>query len=85
MWLVTNEVLAVQLFHVPFLQGDLVAGVGYKLDLGSLTVRGRVDSHGTVVAGVEKHLDPLPAVLLLNGQINHWTDESKFGVGLTVG
>jgi len=67
------------------LQGESCAAVGYKLELGALTMRGRVDSHGTVGAVVERRLDPLPATLLLSGHINHWTDDSRFGVALMVG
>ena len=48
-------------------------------------MRGKVDSHGVVSALVEKRMDPLPATLMLSGQINHWTDESKFGVVFMVG
>lgn len=67
------------------MQGESSAAVGYQLELGSVTMRGRVDSHACVAALLEKRLDPLPATLLLSGQINHWTDESKFGIALLVG
>ena len=69
----------------PFPQAESTAAVGYRLDLGAMTVRGRVDTHGTVGVGVERRLEPLPATFLLSGQLNHWTDESKFGVAVTVG
>ena len=48
-------------------------------------MRGKVDTHGTVSAVLEKRLDPMPATLMLSGQLNHWTDESKFGIAITVG
>lgn len=66
-------------------QAESTAAVGYQLELGAMTVRGRVDTHGTVAVGVERRLEPLPATLLLSGQLNHWTDENKFGVAVTVG
>ena len=67
------------------LQGESCAAIGYKLELGGMTMRGRVDSHGTVTAGVERRLDPLPATLMLSGHLNHWTDDSRFGIALVVG
>ena len=48
-------------------------------------MKGKVSSQGVVSASLEKSLTPLPAQLLLSGRINHWTDETKFGVGLVVG
>ena len=69
----------------PFLQGESCAAIGYKLELGGMTMRGRVDSHGTVSAGLERRLDPLPAILMLSGHLNHWTDDSRFGIALVVG
>ena len=50
-----------------------------------MTIRGRIDTHGTVGAVVERRLDPLPATLMLSGHLNHWTDESRFGIALVVG
>lgn len=67
------------------IQGETSAAVGCKLELGRLTVKGKVSSHGVVSSTVEKRLDPLPASLILSGQLNHWTDESKFGIGILVG
>lgn len=48
-------------------------------------MKGKLGSHGVVSASVEKTLAPLPAQLLLSGRINHWTDETKFGIGVVVG
>lgn len=48
-------------------------------------MRGKVSSLGTVGATVEKRLDPLPATLILSGRLNHWTDDSKFGIAVVVG
>lgn len=67
------------------MQSESSAAIGYKLDIGGLTMKGKVNSNGTVAATVEKALAPLPAQLLLCGRINHWTDETKFGVGVVVG
>ena len=33
----------------PSLQGESCAAIGYKLELGGMTMRGRVDSHGMCV------------------------------------
>ena len=66
-------------------QGTTVAAIGYKMDLGAMTMRGRINSLGTVVATVEKRLDPIPGALMVSGRINHWTDEAKFGIGLLIG
>lgn len=48
-------------------------------------MKGKIDSHGIVSALIEKRLDPLPATLMLSGQLNHWTDDSRFGIGVMVG
>ena len=66
---------------------DSVAAVGYKTELGgdSFTLRGKIDTKWTVGALIEKRLDPLPAHLLLSGQINHQTNDSKFGIGFMIG
>ena len=53
--------------------------------MGSLTVKGKVDSHATVATVIEKRLEPLPASLMLSGQLNHWTDDSKVGVAVVIG
>ena len=66
-------------------QGTTVAAIGYKMDLGAMTMRGRINSLGTVAASVEKRLDPIPGALMVSGRINHWTDEAKFGIGLLIG
>jgi mitochondrial import receptor subunit TOM40 len=67
------------------MQGTTVAAIGYKMDLGAMTMRGRINSLGTVAASVEKRLDPIPGALMVSGRINHWTDEAKFGIGLLIG
>ena len=73
-------------FHFPTCpQGSTVAAIGFKMDLGAMTMRGRINSLGMVAATVEKRLDPIPGVLALSGRINHWTDESKFGIALLIG
>ena len=65
---------------------ESVAAVGYKTELGdSFTLRGRIDTKWTVGALIEKRLDPLPANLLLSGQVNHQTNEAKFGIGFMIG
>ena len=66
---------------------DTVAAVGYKIDLGgdSFSLKGKIDSKWTVGALIEKRLDPLPAHMLISGQINHQTNETKFGVGFMIG
>ena len=69
----------------PPTQGDSIAGIGYRLELGGMTMKGKLDSHGIVSALIEKRLDPLPATLMLSGQLNHWTDDSRFGIGIMVG
>ena len=48
-------------------------------------MRGKVDTHGIVSAVLEKRLDPMPATLTVSGQMNHWTDESRFGIAIIVG
>ena len=48
-------------------------------------MRVKVDTHGIVSAVLEKRLDPMPANLMLSGQLNHWTDESRFGIAVMVG
>ena len=50
-----------------------------------MTMRGKLDTHGIVSAVLEKRLDPMPANLMISGQINHWTDESGFGIAVVVG
>ena len=68
------------------LQAESTAAIGYRLTLGdTFTLRGKVNSRWTIAAQVEKRLDPLPAQLLLCGQLSHRTDESRFGVGVSVG
>ena len=67
-------------------QGETTAAIGYRAEIGSsFIIRSKMDTHGTVSTAIEKRLDPLPATLVLSGQMNHWTDECKFGLGLTVG
>lgn len=66
-------------------QGNTVGAIGYKMELGTLTMRGRINSLGVVAATVEKRLDPIPGVLVASGRINHWTDEAKFGLALLIG
>ncbi|KAL5499625.1 hypothetical protein EMCRGX_G011077 [Ephydatia muelleri] len=73
-------------FDGNLMQGETTAAIGYKADIGSsFTIRSKLDSHGTVATVIEKRLEPLPATLTLSGQLNHWTDDCKFGLGLTVG
>lgn len=79
------QYMAIPSLPTSFLQGESCAAIGYKLELSGMTLRGRVDSHGTVGAVVERRLDPLPATLMLSGHLNHWTDESRFGIALVVG
>lgn len=67
------------------MQGNTVGAIGYKMELGTLTMRGRINSLGVVAATVEKRLDPIPGVLVASGRINHWTDEAKFGLALLIG
>lgn len=67
------------------MQGNTVAAIGFKMDLGAMTMRGRINSLGVVAATVEKRLDPIPGALVVSGRINHWTDEAKFGIGLMIG
>ena len=69
----------------PPVQGDSIAGIGYRLELDGMTMRGKVDTHGIVSAVLEKRLDPMPATLTVSGQMNHWTDESRFGIAIIVG
>ena len=69
----------------PRLQGDSIAGLGYRLELDGMTMKGKVDTHGIISAVIEKRLDPMPAQLMLSGQLNHWTDESRFGIAIMVG
>ena len=68
------------------MQAESTAAFGYKLSLGeTFSLRGRINSRWTIGALVEKRLDPLPAQLLLSGQLSHRTDESRFGIGVSVG
>lgn len=62
-----------------------MGAIGYKMELGSMTMRGRINSLGVVAATMEKRLDPIPGALVLSGRINHWTDEAKFGLSLLIG
>lgn len=55
------------------------------MELGAMTMRSRINSLGTVAATMEKRLDPIPGSLAISGRINHWTDESKFGIALLIG
>ena len=55
------------------------------MDIGNLTMKGKVSSHGTVSATLEKRLDPIPGSLVLSGQLNHWTDDSRFGIAVVMG
>lgn len=55
------------------------------MDIGGLTMRGKVTSLGTISATLEKRLDPLPGTLMLSGKLNHWTDDSKFGIAMVIG
>ena len=59
--------------------------MGFKLDVGGITMKGRVSSQGVVGVSMDKRLDPLPGTLTLSAQLNHWTDESKFGIAMVVG
>lgn len=67
------------------LQNETIAAVGYVYDVSGMTMKGMVSSHGTVNATLEKRLDPLPGSLVLSGQLNHWTDDSKFGIAVLFG
>lgn len=68
------------------MSGETVSTIGYRYDIGnSATFKGKLDSKWTIGALIEKRLDPLPANLLLSGQINHMTDEAKVGIGFTIG
>lgn len=51
----------------------------------SFCFKGSLNSRWSIGVLIEKRLDPLPAQLLLSGQLSHRNDESKFGVGLMVG
>lgn len=62
-----------------------MGAIGYKMELGNMTMRGRINSLGVVAATMEKRLDPIPGSLVLSGRINHWTDEAKFGLALLIG
>ena len=55
------------------------------MELGAMTMRGRINSLGTVAATMEKRLDPIPGALVVSGRINHWTDDAKFGIALLIG
>ena len=70
---------------VLFIQNETSSAVGYVLDMGNITMKGKVGSKGTVAATLEKRLDPLPGTLMLSGQLNHWTDESRFGLAVVLG
>ena len=67
------------------MQGESVASIGYRMDINSFTMKAKLDSQGTVAAVFEKRLDPLPATLSVSGIVNHWTDDTKFGVGFMIG
>ncbi|XP_003391395.1 PREDICTED: mitochondrial import receptor subunit TOM40 homolog [Amphimedon queenslandica] len=69
------------------MSGETVSAIGYRYDVGngSATFKGKVDSKWTIGALIEKRLDPLPANLLLSGQLNHINNEAKFGVGFMIG
>ena len=69
------------------MQGESSATLGFKMDVGDslFTVKSCVNSKWTVGTVIEKRLDPLPASLLISGQLNHTNDEATFGVGFTIG
>lgn len=69
------------------MSAETVATAGYRYDMGNgaISFRGKLDSKWTIGAYIEKRLDPLPAHLLLSGQLNHMTDEVKVGVGFMIG
>lgn len=69
------------------MQGESSATLGFKMDLGDslFSVKGCINSKWTVGTLIEKRLDPLPASVLISGQLNHTTDEAMFGIGFTVG
>lgn len=60
-----------------------VATVGCKYDYRLATFRGQVDSQGKVQAFFEQRINPMMA-FLLSGEIDHWKNTSKFGVGVMV-
>lgn len=73
-------------FDGNLMQAETSAAIGYRAEIGnSFVIRSKLDTHGTVSTMIEKRLEPLPATLTISGQLNHWTDECKFGLGLTVG
>ncbi len=79
-----NVIMDVMMYGFYF-QNETNAAVGYVLEVGGVTVKGKIGSKGTVSATLEKRLDPLPGLLLLSGQLNHWTDDSKFGIAVVLG
>ena len=57
--------------------------VGAKYDLRVATLRAQIDTAGRMAAVVEHRLQPNFAVLL-SGELDHVSGQSRFGVGLSL-
>ncbi|GJJ12139.1 hypothetical protein Clacol_006380 [Clathrus columnatus] len=62
---------------------DAVATLGAKYDLRMASFRAQVDSTGKVSAYLEQRLAPTLA-FLLSGEVDHFKNSAKFGVGVTI-
>lgn len=64
--------------------GDTFLEAGYNFNLKHATIRARVDTTGTVGCLVEEKIAPGFSVLF-SGALDHSKQESRFGVGVTMG
>ena len=58
--------------------------VGYKWSLRQAQFKGTISSDGVVAATLEELISPA-LKLSLSGQISHFTNQYRFGIGATVG
>jgi len=66
---------------------EAVATTGFALEMpkANCSIKGKIDTSGTVGCVVEKKLDPLPFTLALSALHNHVQDKFRVGVGFFIG
>jgi mitochondrial import receptor subunit TOM40 len=63
---------------------EATASCGYDYVLRQCRLRARVDSHGSVAAFLEEHLN-IGVNFLLSAEVDHAKKDYKFGFGMTIG
>lgn len=58
--------------------------VGYKWNLRQSQFRGAIDSNGIVSAALDEAITPVMR-FSVNGEIDHFQQQYKFGMGVSVG